>query len=408
MRSMMLSFRRACHPPSGWGCAVIGVLAIGCGRESVAPPAPAAPTVVISRPERREITDYAEYTGRTAAVDNVELRARVSGYLTKVNFEAGQEVPKGQLLFQIDERPFQAALAAAAAEVTRLDALITKNRGDVERRKTLREQNIIPQEEFDQAVADLAVSEASRLSAVAAVDQAQLDLDYTSITAPVTGRVGRAAITAGNLVIPGGSPNSLLTTLVSMDPVYIYFDIDETTLLDYMQRTREAQRPEERGSVKNLKIPVVASLANESNFSHEGLLEFVDNQVNLSTGTLQARAVFDNANRFLRIGLYARVRLPVGDAYSALVVPETAIGTDQSRRYVLVVGANDIVESRTVELGRRQPDGTRVISSGLKGDERIVVEGLLRARPLKPVTPVELASLTSSDPAATEPAAPPK
>ncbi len=351
--------------------------------------APPPPEVVVSRPVRREITDYAEYTGRTAAVDSVELRARVSGYLTKVNFEAGQEVQKGALLFQIDERPFQAALDAAQAEIARWDASIKKNRDDVTRRKELREKNIIPQEEFDQAVAELAVSEASRAGAVAAVDKAKLDLDYTRITAPVTGRVGRAQITEGNLVIPGGSPDSLLTSLVSMDPIHVYFDIDEQTLLEYLRKTKAANKPEERGSVKNLNIPVSISLADEKDFPHEGVLEFVDNQVSLSTGTLQARAVLKNEDRYLKIGLYVRVRLPVGDQYQAVVVPETAIGTDQGRKFVYVVDAQNMVESRTVSLGRRQPDGTRVISAGLESDEKIVVEGLLRCRPGNPVTPVE-------------------
>lgn len=361
----------------------------GCGEAGgAALPAPKPPQVRISPVEQREIIDYAEYTARTAAIHSVELRAQVAGYLTKVNFEAGQEVEAGHLLFQIDERPFKAALDVAQAEVKRLDAIITKNLADVARRKTLLEKAVIPQEEFDQAVEALAVSEASKAGALAAVENAQLNLDYTRITAPVTGRVGRALITEGNLVSPGSAPESLLTTLVSMDPIYVYFDIDEQTLLNYLRRGRAAERPEERGSIKNQNVPVEVSLAGDTDFPHKGVLQFVDNQVNTATGTLQARAELENPDRFLKIGLYARVRLPASEKYQAVVVPETAIGTDQSRRYVLVVGDQNIVESRTVTLGRRQPDGTRVVASGLKGDEQIVVDGLLRARPGLPVTPI--------------------
>lgn len=388
---------RACRSMAATGAVLLLAAVSGCSAAANAErKQPPPPEVVVSVPVRREIKDYAEYTGRTAAVDSVELRARVSGYLTKVNFEAGQEVAQGTLLFQIDERPFQAALAAADAEVTRWDALIKKNRDDVARRKELREKNFIPQEEFDQAVAELAVSEASRAGAVAAVDKAKLDLEYTRITAPVTGRVSRAQITEGNLVVPGGSPDSLLTSLVSMDPIYVYFDIDEQTLLEYLRKTKAANKPEERGSIKNLNIPVLVSLADETDFPHAGVLEFVDNQVSLSTGTLQARAVLKNEDRYLKVGLYVRVRLPVGDAYAAVVVPETAIGTDQGRKYVFVVDEQNVVESRTVTLGRRQPDGTRVISNGLQGGEKIVVEGLLRCRPGKPVTPIAEKSASAS------------
>lgn len=388
---------RAACAASFVGLLLVGLACSGCGEAggSTLPP-PAPPKVVVAPVERREITDFAEYTARTGAVHSVEIRARVAGYLTKVNFEAGQEVEQGQLLFQIDERPFQATVDAAQAEITRLDAIIKKNQDDVARRKVLREKNIIPQEEYDQVVADLAVSEANKLGAVAALESAKLDLDFSRITAPVTGRVGRALITEGNLVSPGSSPQSLLTTLVSVDPVYVYFDIDEQTLLEYLRRARAAERPEERGSIKNLNVPVEVSLANEGDFSHKGVLQFVDNQVNPATGTLQARAEVPNPDRFLKIGLYARVRLPVGTTYSAVVVPETAIGTDQSRRYVLVVGDQNIVESRTVQLGRRQPDGTRVVAEGLKGDEKIIIDGLLRARPGKPVTPTESVSADQS------------
>ncbi|MDZ4686063.1 MAG: efflux RND transporter periplasmic adaptor subunit [Planctomycetaceae bacterium] len=377
----------------------------GCGGQAAnALPAPTPPEVIVSRPTTQTVTDYVEYTGRTAAVENVELRAQVSGYLRLINFEAGADVEKGDLLFQIDERPYQASLDAANAEVSRWDAVIKKNESELVRRQELRKNNIIPQEDLEQAIAEVAVSKAERAKVAASVEKATLDLEYTQITAPVTGRVGRPLLTVGNLVVTGNSPQALLTTLVSLDPIYVYFDIDERTLLDYKQRVREKGLPDDQGKVKALNVPVEIGLANETGFPHHGVLEYVDNQVSTTTGTLQARALLDNPDRSLVVGLFTRVRVPVGDAYQAVLVPETAIGTDQGRKYVLVVGEQNKVESRTVALGRRQLDGTRVVKSGLKGDESIVVEGLLRARPMRPVTPKELPVSSSTKPA--EPAAP--
>lgn len=372
-------------------CAGGALLLSGCGSNSAAAlPAAAPPEVFISRPVKQSVQDYVEYTGRSAAVENVELRAQVSGYLNAIEFVAGADVEKGQLLFQIDQRPFQAALDAANAEVARWEALLKKNETELVRREDLRKKNIIPQEDYDQAAAEVAVSKAELAKTHASVEKAQLDLEYTQIKAPVAGRVGRPLITIGNLVIPGNAPSALLTTLVSLDPIYVYFDIDERALLEYKQRVREKGLPDDQQRVKELKIPVEIGLATETGFPHQGILEYVDNQVSTTTGTLQARAVLENADRSLVVGLFTRVRLPVADPYDAVLVPETAIGTNQDLKYVLVVGEQDKVEQRTVTLGRRQPDGLRVIKTGLKGDERIIVEGLLRARPNYPVTPKEL------------------
>ncbi|HUQ69619.1 MAG TPA: efflux RND transporter periplasmic adaptor subunit [Planctomycetaceae bacterium] len=388
-----------------WMWLAVGALALaGCGGQSAsALPAPTPPEVIVSRPTTQTITDYVEYTGRSAAVENVELRAQVSGYLKTINFKAGADVEQGELLFQIDERPYQASLDAANAEVARWDAVLKKNETELVRREDLRKKAIIPQEDLDQAVAEVAVSKAERAKTAASVEKATLDLEYTQIKAPVAGRVGRPLLTVGNLVVTGNSPQALLTTLVSLDPIYVYFDIDERTVLDYKQRMREKGLPDDQGKVQLLKVPVEIGLANETGFPHHGVLEYVDNQVSTTTGTLQARAVLDNPDRSLVVGLFTRVRVPVGDAYQAVLVPETAIGTDQGRKYVLVVGAQNIVEQRTVTLGRRQLDGARVVKAGLKGDESIVVEGLLRARPMRPVTPKELpvsSTTTPSEPGA--------
>jgi RND family efflux transporter MFP subunit len=362
----------------------------GCDSSKATLAEPPSPEVIVSRPTTQTVQDFAEYTGRTAAVENVELRAQVSGYLQEIPFEAGADVEQGQVLFQIDPRPFQAALDAATAEIARWDAVLKKNETELVRRQELRQKNIIPQEDLDQAAAEVAVSKAEKAKTEASVEKAKLDLAYTRITAPVAGRVGRPLLTVGNLVVPGGGPNAVLTTLVTLDPIYVYFDIDERTVLDYKQRVREQGMPDDQGKVKDLKLPVEVGLANETGFPHHGILEYVDNQVSTTTGTLQARAVFDNPDRSLVVGLFTRVRVPIGEPYQAVLVPETAIVTDQDRKVVLVVGEQNVVEQRVVTLGRRQPDGARVIKSGLTGDETIIVEGLLRARPMRPVTPKEL------------------
>src|SRR5712692_3389998 len=283
---------------------------VGCKRE---PPALAAtpPTVVmVSQPVEREITDYNEYTGRTAAVEAVEIRARVSGYLIKVNFREGFVVKKGDLLLQIDPRPFQAVLDQAKGQVTQLEARLARAEADVTRDQRLLPKGAASQKDLDQAVADRGETRAAIQSARAAVARAALDLEFTQVTAPISGRISRYLLTEGNLVT---LDSTLLTTIVSIDPMYAYFDADEGTVLHVRQLIREGKAHSARDS----EVTVLLGLANETGFPHHGTINFVDNQVNPQTGTLRLRGVFANETEVLAPGYFARVRLLIGQTHGA-------------------------------------------------------------------------------------------
>jgi RND family efflux transporter MFP subunit len=363
------------------------VTTIGCTREpphvaSVPPPA-----VSVAPPLEREVTDYDEYTGRMAAVEEVEVRARVRGYIVKVNFTEGAEVKQGDMLFEIDPRPFQAELDAAKGQVAQWEAKLTRAEADVARNERLLPKGAASQKDLDTAIADRGEARAAIQSARAQVERAALDLEFTRVTAPISGRVGRAFVTKGNLVNAGGGESTLLTTIVSLDPIYVYFDIDERALLQYQQEARERASGSDRpANVREAKIPVQLGLANEAGFPYEGVIDFADNRVDPQTGTIRVRGAFANANRVFTPGLFARVRVPVGDKYQALLVPERAIGTDQGQKYVLAVNDKNVVEYRAVKLGRLH-DGLRVIQEGLKPSELVIVNGIQRARPSLTVNP---------------------
>jgi RND family efflux transporter MFP subunit len=306
----------------------------GCARAPSEAPAAAPPPVTVSYPVEREVTDYADFTARTAAVDSVELRARVSGYLDKVNFKEGALVKKGDVLFEIDPRTYQAVLkhaegnlAAAEAHVVRLDA-------DFARARRLVGTGAISREDYDKVVGDRGEAVASQAALKAAVERAQLDLGFTKVTAPVGGRVSRYYVTVGNLVQAGDlTGGTLLTTIVSVDPMYAYFDVDEHTVLRVKQLIREgkAQNAEE------VEIPVWLGLANEDGHPHRGSIHFIDNQVNPRTGTLRVRGVFPNKDDALSPGYFARVRVPIGVPHNTLLVTERALDTDQGQKVVYVV-----------------------------------------------------------------------
>lgn len=380
------------------------LFAVGCSHE---PPGVASlppPQVSVAAALEREVIDYDEYTGRMVAVEEVEMRARVRGYLIKVNFAEGAEVKQGEVLFEIDPRPFQAELDAAKGQVAQWEAKLTRAEADVVRNERLLPKGAASQKDLDTAIADRGEARAAIQSARATVERVALDLEFTKVTAPISGRVSRAFVTKGNLVNAGGGETTLLTTIVALDPIYVYFDVDERALLQYQQAAREqAGGNNQPANVKEAKIPVQLGLANEAGFPYAGVIDFADNRVDPQTGTIRLRGVFANANRTFTPGLFARVRVPVGDKYQALLVPERAIGTDQGQKYVLAVNKENVVEYRAVKLGRLH-DGLRVIQDGLKPDDLIIVNGIQRARPGVPVTPQRAEAATLGAAAAAPPA----
>jgi RND family efflux transporter MFP subunit len=336
------------------------------------------PAVTVAQPIERMQVDYDEYTGETEAVESVEIRARVSGYLIAVNFKDGDIVEKGKLLFEIDPRQYQAQVDQVTAQIAGLKA--QKQLADVElgRYEKLVRTNAGTREDLDKAVALKASVEADIAKAEAQLAQAKLDLEFTKITAPIDGRMSRALLTVGNLVSADRSVGEPLTTIVSVDPIYAYFDIDEQSLLRYQKRTRENSGT--KYTVRELAIPVTMALADQAGFVHPGVLDFAENRVNRDTGTIRARAVFENKEGKLTPGLFARVRLPASDPHEAILVTERAIGADQGLKYLLVVNDQNIAERRDVELGRLT-DGMRVVAKGLSPQDWVVIDGLMRVRP---------------------------
>jgi RND family efflux transporter MFP subunit len=348
----------------------------GCKREPPALAATPPPVVMVSQPVERQITDYYEYTARTAAVKAVEVRARVSGYLVKINFQDGSMVKTGDLLFQIDPRPFQAVLDQAKGQVGQWEAKLARAEADTTRDQRLLPQRAVSQKDLDQAVSDRGEARAAIQSARGAVDKAALDLEFTRVTAPISGRVSRHLIDEGNLVT---ADSTLLTTIVSIDPMYAYFDADERSVLHVRRLIRE-------GKVQSARtvdtMPVLLGLADETGFPHRGTINFVDNQVNPQTGTLRLRGVFPNEDEALELepGYFARVRVIIGQPRSALLVTERAIDTDQGQKIVYVVNDKNEVVSRPISLGALH-DGLRVIEEGVQPGERVIVNGLLQVRP---------------------------
>ncbi|HMV55270.1 MAG TPA: efflux RND transporter periplasmic adaptor subunit [Rhodocyclaceae bacterium] len=363
------------------------MLLAACSRgEANNPPGPPPPPPVSVAPAvERQITDWNEFSGRLVAVEQVELRSRVSGYLRSIHFRPGQLVRKGDLLFQVDPRPFEAALARAEASLASARTRAELARTELARAERLVAERAIAQRDVDERAAAKRDLDASILAAEAAVKTARLDLEYASIRAPISGRISKEEVTVGNLIQGDGPSPTLLTSLVSVDPIYAEFEGDEQIYLKYMQMARSGERPSSR-SARN---PVLLGLANEQGFPRRGHMVFLDNRIDPKSGTIRARAEFDNKDGALTPGLFARVRLLGGDSYKAVMTPERAIGTDQSKRFVLVVGADGIAQFREVKLGALV-DGMRVVRDGLKPGELVVVNGLQRVRPGAPVTPEKM------------------
>ncbi len=359
---------------------VLPVIIAGCGDPP--PPPPPAPPVTVAAAVEREITEWDEFTGRMEAVNAVDIRPRVSGYIRRIAFNEGNGVRKGQLLVEIDPRPYQADLARAEAELERAQTTAALAGREVERARRLVAVQAISREEFDTRTSAHASEDAGVRAAEAAVATARLNLEWTEVRSPISGRVSRAEVTAGNLVQAGPPDATLLTTVVSLDPIYVYFESDEQTFLKYTALARDGSRPNSRDN----RSPVELGLANEEGFPHRGYIDFVDNQLNPDAGTIRLRAIFANKNHEFTPGLFARIRLVGSGKYPATLVLDRAIGTDQDKKFVLVLKPDSTVDYRPVQLGRLV-DGFRVITSGLKAGERIVINGTQRARPGTKVTP---------------------
>jgi RND family efflux transporter MFP subunit len=362
--------------------AVVGLLAalVGCsGASNTAPP---PPEVMVAQVLQQKLIDWDEYTGRFQAIDTVEVRPRVSGYIDRVLFSEGKEVKKGETLIVIDPRPYQADYDRAKAELALAKAQRELAGLEAERVHKLKDSGAVSQEEYDERVSALHQQEASVAAAQAAFNSAELNLSFTKVEAPVDGVASRAEITRGNLVTGGNNGGTLLTTIVSTDPMYVYFEGDEHAYLRYQELARAGQRQ----SSRNFANPVRIGLANEEGFPHQGHMDFVDNQLNARTGTIRGRAVIDNKDGLFTPGMFARVQLLGTGAREVILVEERAIGTDQTQNFVLVLGAENKVEYRAVQLGRAL-QGLRIVSKGLAPGDVIVINGLQRVRPGTPVTP---------------------
>ncbi len=366
-------------------CGLVASAVVLAGCTSTPPPVAETPPppVTVSQPLVREVTDQDDYDGRIAAVEMVEIRARVSGYLIKVDFQDGQIVKKDDPLFEIDPRPYKAALDAAEAKVKLAEAKVRQTRADVKRNEVLVTSGATSRTEFDKIVADADVAAAAVEGDKANVESARLDLGFTKIAAPITGKASRTQVTVGNLVSAGS--DTVLTTITSVDPMYVYFDVDERAMLRYRRLYRTSDMKPDV-TVKDLKIPVHVALEGEEGYPHHGVLDFLDNRVNPSTGTIQVRGVLPNPQSVLDAGMRARVRVPIGAPHQALMVTERAVGNDQGRKFLYVVNAEDVVERRDVKLGR-VVDGLQIIQEGLKPDDRVIVNGIQRVRDAMKVAP---------------------
>ena len=361
--------------------AAVTLAAPACSNTSAQPAPPMLPSVTIAHAVAREITEWDEFTGRLEAVNTVEVRPRVSGYVSSVRFREGALVRKGDLLFQIDARPFEAEADRLRAELE--SARTTQRRGDSElqRARRLASAHAMAGEELERRAAFAEGAVAQVAAVAAALRAAELNLEFTRVVAPIAGRVGRAIVTEGNLVSSGPGEATLLTTVVSIDPMYAAFDADEQSFLAYGGRARPGS-----GRGRSTGLPVRMAIAGDNDFGREGRLQFLDNQLDPATGTIRVRAVFDNADEALTPGLFVRLRMPGRRAYKATLIEDRAVGTDLDRRFVYTVDPGGIVKSSPVTLGPIV-DGLRVVRSGVTAGDAVIVNGLQRVRPGVKVRP---------------------
>jgi RND family efflux transporter MFP subunit len=356
-------------------------LQTGCEKKQ-APDAAQPPKVTVTQPLVQKIIEWDEYTGRLEATETVEVRARVNGYLQSIHFKDGAIVKKGDLLFVIDPRPYQAEVDRLTAELQLAEARLELAKSDYARAQKLLQFRAISQEEADTRAATERQAQDSVEAARAAVKAAKLNLEFTRVTAPITGRISRKLVTEGNLINGGTAQSTLLTTIVSMDPIYVYFEADERSYLKYARLSQNGKGPNSREA----RNPVYLALADEAGFPRRGYIDFVDNRLDPRTGTMTGRAVFSNPDLALTPGLFGRVRIQGSTPYEAVLVPDEAVGSDQAQKFVFVLNGDDTVEYRTVQLGP-VIHGFRVIRQGLKPDDRLIVSGVQRAKTGLKVTP---------------------
>lgn len=365
---------------------VLATLVASCGEQQKQGGGPPPPAVTVAKPIKRTVVDYDEYVGRFAAINSVEIRARVSGYLDKLHFKDGQVVKQGDLLFTIDKRPFQNTLDQARANLVQAQSNVAFTESDYTRGQQLVRDKTITDQTFEQRAQAFRNAKASVSANEAAVRQAELDMEFTELRAPMNGRIGDRRVSPGNLVTGGtGGNTTLLATIVSIDPIYFEFTFDEASYLRYERLSTAGQDVASR----NAGVQVALKLIDESDFDHEGRMDFVDNVIDRSTGTIRGRAVLANSKEIFTPGMFARVRVPGTAPYEALLVPDAAIGTEQARRFVMVVDDQDTGRPKYVTLGQVTKDGLRAIKDGIGPDDRIVVSGLMQARPGQKVKPEE-------------------
>ena len=352
--------------------------------------APSPPEVSVANPLLSEITDWDEFTGRLAAVKSVEIRARVSGYLETIAFTEGALVEKGDLLFVIDPRPYEAVLAESKAELTRARAHLRLTANELKRAQRLHKTHSISDEELDARTQERSEAQATMEADMASVQSARLNVDFTRVTSPISGRISRAFVSEGNLITGGNENATPLTTVVSLDPIHFYFTGNEQVYLHYLRLDQAGTRPSSRYT----KNPVRLRIADEKAFLHQGHMDFVDNQIDEDTGTMQGRALFPNPNFTLLPGMFAEIQLLGEGPYQALLIPDAAIGVDQSQQFVFVLDTDNVAHRRVIETGRAE-GVLRVVRNGLAPDDRVVVNGIQRVRADKAVNPetVDLAEL---------------
>ncbi|HYV72352.1 MAG TPA: efflux RND transporter periplasmic adaptor subunit [Pseudolabrys sp.] len=364
----------------------LATLVASCGEQKQQAGGQPPPAVTVAKPQKRTVVDYDEYVGRFAAINSVEIRARVSGYLDKLHFKDGQVVKQGDLLFTIDKRPFQNTLDQARANLLQAQSNLAFTESDYTRGQQLVRDKTITDQTFEQRAQAFRNAKAGVSANEAAVRQAELDMEFTELRAPMNGRIGDRRVSPGNLVTGGtGGNTTLLATIVSIDPIYFEFTFDEASYLRYERLANAGQDVASR----NTGVQVALKLIDESDFDHEGRMDFVDNVIDRSTGTIRGRAVVANPKEIFTPGMFARVRIPGTPPYEALLVPDVAIGTEQARRFVVVIDDQDTARLKYVTLGQVTKDGLRAIKDGIGPDDRVVVSGLMQARPGTKVKPEE-------------------
>ena len=358
---------------------------ISCKEDKAASAPATVPVVTVALPVQKKIMEWDEFVGRLASPKTVELRARVSGYLDKVHFKEGTDVKENDLLFTIDPRPYQAIVDRAQAELERASTHAELAASEAKRAEGLVASRAISAEDFEQKVKTKVEAQASVRGAEAALATAKLDLEFTQVRAPIAGRISDARVREGNLIIGGNTDSATsLTTIVAVDPIYCYIDVDERSALKYRQLYREGKRE----SALFGEVDAEMGLANEDGFPHKGKMDFVDNEISPTTGTIRTRAVFPNKDHLMSPGFFARVRVPGSGEYQAVLIRDSAIGSDQGRPYVFVIDKDEVAHFRSIVTGPLE-DGLRVVKEGLKPEERVVVNGLLAVRNGAKVKPEE-------------------